>query len=291
MKVIEKFKKDNPTVSFEFFPPKTAEQEANLFKVVAELKQLNPDFASVTYGALGSTREKTFLWAEKIKKEFNIEPIAHLTCIAATRDSILSQLDELASMDVSNILALRGDPPENVPNFQSPKNGFAFAKDLMAFIKQNRPEFCMGVAGFPEGHPKVADKDLDIKYLKEKIDQGGEYIITQLFFDNKYYFDFVERCRNANIIVPIIPGIMPITSLKQIKKMTSVCGATIPKHLLDVLEKHSESTTDLEKIGLEHAVLQCRELLDSKIPGIHFFVMNQSRAIASIFRQLRFRVS
>ncbi len=291
MKVTDAFKKEKPAVSFEFFPPKTEEQERHLFQAILELKKLNPDFVSVTYGALGTTREKTFLWAKRIKEEFGIEPVAHLTCIAATKKSVLAQLNELLSMGVSNILALRGDPPENQPDFVPPKDGFGYAKDLIAFIKKNAPEFCIGVAGFPEGHPAIKDRDLDIRYLKEKIDAGGEYVITQLFFDNKYYFDFVEKCRKKGINVPIIPGIMPITSVKQIKRMTSVCGASIPKGLLAKLEKNGNDKEAIEKIGIEQALSQCEDLIKHKVPGIHFFVLNQSAAINAIFRRLQFQVS
>jgi len=283
MKISEKLKQGKPTISFEFFPPKTEEQEKHLYEVLAQLKGFKPDFVSVTYGALGATREKTFRWVKEIKEKFGIDPVAHLTCVAATKESILSQLKELGSMGVENILALRGDPPEGQPDFVPPPNGFKYARDLIVYIKEQQPQFCLGVAGFPEGHPKSASVSADISHLKAKIDAGGEYVITQLFFDNRHYFSFVERCRKAGINVPILAGIMPIVSLKQIKKMTEICGATIPPELSTKLEKHPN---DVEKIGVEYAISQCRSLLKSGVPGLHFFVMNQAGPITQIIKQL-----
>jgi len=286
MKVIEAFNRGTPTLSFEFFPPRTKEQEDNLFAVIAELKKFNPDFVSVTYGAMGTTREKTFFWVNEIKHKYQIEPIAHLTCVAATRDDIFRQLDKLESIEIENVLALRGDPPEGEEDFVPPQNGFRFAKELIVFIKKCKPGFCLGAAGFPEGHPQTSNLEEDTEYLKEKINAGAEYVITQLFFDNQFYFDFVERCRKAGIRVPIIPGIMPITSLKQIKKMTKVCGATIPSNLLERLEKHANDKKAIQQIGVEQAVSQCQELLKAKVPGIHYFVMNQAEPISQVLSQL-----
>jgi methylenetetrahydrofolate reductase (NADPH) len=271
MKIAEAFAKGSPTLSFEFFPPKTPEQEKRLFEVIAQLKKFNPDFVSVTYGAMGTTREKTFFWVNEIKAKYNLEPVAHLTCVAATRDDISRQLDQLEKMGVGNILALRGDPPEGQKDFVPPENGFKFAKELITFIKARKPGFCLGCAGFPEGHPGAPNLAADTDYLKQKIDAGAEYVITQLFFDNRYYFDFVKRCGKAGIKVPIIPGLMPITNLKQIKRITEVCGATIPGDL---------------KIGAEHTLSQARELLEAGVPGLHFFVMNQAEPISSILTQV-----
>lgn len=287
MKVIKKLQQKSPTLSFEFFPPKTAEQETQLFRAIGELKNFNPDFVSVTYGALGTTREKTFYWAGKIKKDFQIEPVAHLTCIAATRQSILEQLETLEKMEVENILALRGDPPAESKRFNPPPDGFRYAKELISFIKKEKPGFCLGAAGYPEGHPEAENLTRDIENLKEKIEAGAEYVITQLFFDNNHYFNFVERCRKAGITTPIIAGIMPITSYKLIKKMTRVCGATIPPRLLSELEKNRSNLEAVKKIGIEQAVKQCQELLRQDIPGLHFFVLNQSGPISQILSQLK----
>lgn len=286
MKVIEKLRSGKKTLSFEFFPPRTKDQEKNLFKVIDELKKFNPDFASVTYGALGTTREKSFFWVKEIKKKFSIDPVAHLTCVASLKESILEQLEELGGMGVENILALRGDPPEGQTDFAPPKDGFRYAKELIAFIKKNKPEFCLGAAGFPEGHREAPSLEKDTQYLKEKIDVGADYIITQLFFDNKYYFDLLERAQKKGINVPIIPGLMLITSIKQIRKMTEMCGATIPKDLLKKLERHEEDKEAVRQIGIEHAIAQCQELLRHGIPGLHFFVLNQSGPISRVLEQV-----
>lgn len=197
MKVTEAFSKGSPTLSFEFFPPKTPGQEKQLFEVIAQLKKFNPDFVSITYGAMGTTREKSFFWVNEIKTKYKIEPVAHLTCVAATRDAIARQLEELEKMGIENILALRGDPPEGQAGFIPPTNGFKLAKELISFIKERKPSFCVGCAGFPEGHPSAPSLATDTDYLKQKIDAGAEYVITQLFFDNRYYFDFVENMRKS----------------------------------------------------------------------------------------------
>ncbi len=281
MKVTEAFKKESPALSFEFFPPKTPEQEQHLFEVVRKLQSFHPDFVSVTYGAMGQNREKSFFWVREIKQKFSIEPVAHLTCVAATRDEIARQIGELAAMGVENILALRGDPPVGTANFVPPAGGFRYAKDLISFIKNKQPGFCLGAAGFPEGGQNV-------DHLKQKVAAGAEYVITQLFFDNRYYFDFVDRCRAAGINVPIVPGLMPITSYHQIKKMTQVCGASIPKELLDSLEARQDDPQAIMELGAEQTACQARQLLAADVPGLHFFVMNQAEPIAAILQELGF---
>jgi methylenetetrahydrofolate reductase (NADPH) len=283
MKVTAALKQGEPTLSFEFFPPRTPEQEERLFSTLTELKKFDPDFVSVTYGAMGRTREKTVFWVDKIKTKYGIEPVAHLTCVNASRDEIAKQLDELARLGVDNILALRGDPPDGEKDFQPPANGFKLAKDLVAFIKQKHPAFCVGVAGFPEGHPTAASLETDVDFLKQKIAAGAEYVITQLFFDNQHYFAFLKRCRAAGITVPIIPGLMPITNLGQIKRMTQMCGAVIPPELIARLEKYPVETL---KIGSQHTLAQAQGLLAAGVPGLHFFVLNQAEPIASILTQL-----
>lgn len=286
MKISDLLDKEKPTLSFEFFPPKTEEQETNLFDVISSLKKFDPDFVSVTYGAMGTTRDKTFYWAQKIKRDFRIEPVVHLTCIAANKINIKEQLDELENFDIQNILALRGDPPKNEEKFISPENGFSFAKDLVSFIKKHKPNFSVGVAGYPEIHPTVSDQNIDINHLKQKTSAGAAFIITQLFFDNNYFFDFLEKCKKAGITVPIIPGIMPITSLKQIEKITTICGAKIPKDLSKILKQNSENISKIEEIGIDYAIKQCKQLLQYHVPGIHFFVMNQSGPISKILSTL-----
>ncbi|MDD4179224.1 MAG: methylenetetrahydrofolate reductase [NAD(P)H] [Candidatus Margulisbacteria bacterium] len=284
MKVVEAFNKGTPSLSFEFFPPKTTEQEAKLFEAIDRLKKFDPNFVSVTYGAMGRTREKTFFWVGEIKNKHGVEPVAHLTCVAATKDDIARQLNELAKIGVENILALRGDPPAGEKDFVPPANGFRLAKELIAFIKQTKPGFCVGAAGFPETHPAAPSVYKDTEFLKEKVEAGAEYIITQLFFDNRRYFEFVGRCEKAGITVPIIPGLMPITNLHQIKKMTETCGATLPGELLEKLEKHPADTA---KIGAEHTLAQAKGLLKSGVKGLHFFVMNQAEPISQILSELK----
>ncbi len=286
MKVSEVIGGRLPALSFEFFPPKTPEQEETLYATLAQLIRFKPDFVSVTYGAMGNNRERTFYWVREIKEKFFIDPLVHLTCINATRTSIRQQLDELASMGINNILALRGDPPAEAGDFSPPRDGFRFAKELIAFIKAARPEFCVGAAGFPEGHPGAASAAADIQYLKQKVDAGAEFVISQLFFDNRYFLDYTARCRSEGIEVPIIPWIMPITSLKQIKKMTEICGATIPAALLRKLEMNAEDKRAIEQIGIEQAVAQCRELQGAGVPGLHFFVMNQAGPISEVLKAL-----
>ncbi|MFH1386866.1 MAG: methylenetetrahydrofolate reductase [NAD(P)H] [bacterium] len=286
MKVIEALNKNTPTLSFEFFPPKTPDQEKKLFETLAELKAFKPDFVSVTYGAMGTTREKTFFWVKEIKEKYGIEPVAHLTCIAAAKDDIAKQLDDFENIGVTNLLALRGDPPEGEKNFIPPQNGFKFAKELIDFIKNKKPDFCLGVAGFPEGHPKTSSVDLDVKYLKEKISAGGEYVISQLFFDNRFFFDFTEKCQQAGINIPIIAGLMPITSLQQIKRLTDTCGASIPAKLQDDLKRHAADPRSIKQIGIDQASKQAEELLKAGVPGIHFFVMNQAGSMSAILNDL-----
>jgi methylenetetrahydrofolate reductase (NADPH) len=212
--------------------------------------------------------------------------VAHLTCVAASKESILEQIEELHKMGVSNILALRGDPPEGDEKFVPPENGFRYARELIAFIKSHKFDFCLGAAGYPEGHREAPSLEKDTQYLKEKVGGGAEYIITQLFFDNRYFFDFLDRCQKAGIRVPIIPGIMPITSFNQVKKMTEICGATIPEKLLEKLEKFDGDKKAVAELGVEQAVSQCQELMEAEVPGLHFFVMNQSGPISEILKQL-----
>lgn len=291
MKVIDAINQGGPTLSFEFFPPKTSEQETNLFGVIKKLKTFSPDFVSITYGAMGTTRTNTFTWAERIKKEFKIEPIAHLTLISfAEEKNIEEQLQSLNKIGIENILALRGDPPPNLPNYwkTSPwKN--RYAGDLVKLIHSYAPDICLGVAGYPEKHPQATCLDEDILHLKQKIEAGAEYIISQLFFDNQHFFNFLAKCRANGINVPIIPGLMPITSLKQINKFTDTCGATLPSELLKKLDKFAQEPQAIAAIGQEQAIKQSQELLLAGVEGIHYFVMNQAEPISQILLALNFK--
>ena len=202
------------------------------------------------------------------------------------QEDILKQLEEMNTEGIKDILALRGDPPEGQAEFRPPEKGFAHARDLVTFIRQRGFDFCLGVAGYPEGHRESASLEKDTQYLKEKVEAGAEYVISQLFFDNHFFFDFMERCLKTGLNLPIIPGIMPITSTKQLEKMVEICGATIPSKLLKKLEKYSDDKKAIQEIGVEQAITQCQELLKAKVPGLHFFVMNQSGPISLVLKEL-----
>lgn len=291
MKVIEALNKGKPTLSFEFFPPKTEEKEKHLFEVISELKKFKPNFVSITCGALGTKRDKTVEWAINIRA-FGLEPVVHLTLTSFMDKKEIGDLTlNLIGAEIENVLALRGDAPEDQSDlFKKGPWANSHAKDLIDNLKTlykiNNKEICLGVAGYPEKHPEARTMEEDIKHLKEKVDAGADYIVTQLFFDNKHFYAFKEKCLKAGIKAPIIPGIMPITSLKQVKKITKICGASIPAQLEKQLEEHNEDKEAVKQIGIEQAVLQCQELLKVGVPGLHFFVMNQSGPISRILKQL-----
>ncbi len=286
MKIATFFGEERPVFSFEFFPPKTPAGEKALLAALDNLRRLSPSFVSVTYGAGGSTREKTLDIVTRIKREFSIEAMAHLTCVGHSREEITSILDRLEGSGVENVLPLRGDPPKGESEFVRPRNGFGYASELVAFIRQQNRAFCLAGAGYPEGHPESTDLDSDMTNLHKKVDAGVEVIITQLFFDNRAYRSFVDRARDAGIAVPIVPGIMPITDRDQIERMTSMCGAKIPDELRRPLHE-AKSDRDEERIGIEWASRQCRELLEHGAPGIHFYTLNKSPATAAILSELR----
>jgi methylenetetrahydrofolate reductase (NADPH) len=286
MKISELLKRDGPCFSFEFFPPKDETGFEELFKTVGLLKQLDPTYVSVTYGAGGSTRRKTVELVTRIKHELSIESMAHLTCVGASKSEVAQVLEELVSNRMENVLALRGDPPKGHSEFVAHPDGFAHANELVEFIR-SRYEFCVGAAAYPEKHPECPTRQLDLDNLKRKVDAGADFLVTQLFFDNADYFDFVERCRQAGIEVPIVPGIMPILSVPQIKRITQMCGASIPVALLQRIEPVQDSSVDVELCGVEHATAQCRDLLEKGAPGIHFYTLNRSKATWTIFENLK----
>ena len=285
MKIIDVLKQDKPAFSFEFFPPKDNDGFDKLFETIDNLKPLNPAFVSVTYGAGGSTRSKTIGLVGRIKKEIGLESMAHLTCVGHNSDEILNVLESIKKQNVDNVLALRGDPPAGEINFTKPNNGFGYAVELVQFICE-RFSFCVGVAGYPEGHPESSNREEDLFHLKKKVLAGASFIVTQLFFDNKYYFDFVASLRKIGVDVPVIPGIMPIVNLKQIKRFTKMCGATIPHDLMVRLEEAQDDPESVCQIGIDHAANQCRKLLMNGAPGIHFYTLNRSRATLSVLERL-----
>jgi methylenetetrahydrofolate reductase (NADPH) len=275
-----------PSFSFEFFPPKTEDGFDALYGTVAQLRRLSPTFVSVTYGAGGTTRRKTIDIVAKIKRELRLETMAHLTCVGSTKAEIAQVLDEIRGNGVENVLALRGDPPQGDTTFHQTPGGFAYANELVEFIR-SRHDFCIGVAGYPEGHQEAPDLDTDLENLKRKVDAGADFIITQLYFDNRYYFDFVERAAAKGITVPIIPGIMPVLNVSQIKRMTQMCGATIPRKMLADLEALQDQPEAIQQYGIEHSTRQCEELLRQGVPGIHFYTLNRSRSTWQIFENLK----
>ena len=285
MKIIDILKQDKPSFSFEFFPPKDSDGFDQLFKTIDNLKTLNPAFVSVTYGAGGSTRSKTIELVGRIKKEIGLESMAHLTCVGHNSDEILNVLGDIKKQNVDNVLALRGDPPAGEINFTKPNNGFGYAVELVQFMCEHF-SFCIGVAGYPEGHPESSNREEDLFHLKKKVLAGASFIVTQLFFDNKYYFDFVANLRNIGVDVPVIPGIMPIVNLKQVKRFTKMCGATVPHDLLVRLEAVQDDPESVYQIGIDHAANQCRKLLMQGAPGIHFYTLNRSRATLSVLERL-----
>jgi methylenetetrahydrofolate reductase (NADPH) len=273
-----------PSISFEFFPPKSDEAAAQLERTIAELAALEPAFVSVTYGAGGSTREKTLEIVSRIRRQTGIEAMAHLTCVGATREEIGAVVGRLTAAGVTNILALRGDPPKGEASFSAVPGGFAYANELVAYIReQHGASLSVGSAAYPEKHVECADSALDLKNLKRKVDAGADFLITQLFLDNRHYWEFCEQARAAGISVPIIPGIMPITSAAHAERF----GATLPVQLAAELGKRRDDPRALMQLGVAHATAQCIDLLRGGAPGIHFYTLNRSTATKDVFAELR----
>jgi methylenetetrahydrofolate reductase (NADPH) len=277
----------NPiSFSFEFFPPRDASASEQLFGAISELNTLKPAYVSVTYGAGGSTRELTHSLVRRISRETELTVVSHLTCIGSSREEIGMLLDVYQAEGIRNIMALRGDPPKGVGRFEPHPDGFAHATELVAFIKSRYPGMGIGVAGYPEGHPETPNRLTEIEYLKQKVDAGADYICTQLFFDNRDFYDFRERCELAGITVPILAGIMPITSLKGMKRMADLASGTrCPARLLRALAR-AEDNAHVEKVGIHWATEQVRDLIDNGVRGIHFYTLNRSNATLRIYDSL-----
>ena len=286
MKISEKLSASSPIFSFEFFPPKDSPGFATLFETIGRLKPSAPGFVSVTYGAGGSTRSKTVDLVGNIKNSIGIESMAHLTCVGHDEQEMRSVLESLQAKNIENILALRGDPPQGEDKFIKTKGGFEYGNELVAFIKKNF-SFCIGAACYPEGHVECKDLDKDIKNLKRKVDSGVDFLVTQLFFDNRHYFDFLDRAQKANINIPVVPGIMPILNFKQIKRFTKMCGASLSPSLLAKFKGIEDDSEKVRQTGIKHAIDQCRELLENKAPGIHFYTLNRSKATLAILGALK----
>jgi len=286
MKINEKLSSSSPVFSFEFFPPKESEGFTALFETIGQLKPLAPGYVSVTYGAGGSTRSKTVDLVGKIKNDIGIESMAHLTCVGHNEQEIRSVLENLQAQNIENVLALRGDPPQGEEKFVKTEGGFEYGNELVAFMKKNF-SFCIGAACYPEGHVECKDLDKDIENLKRKVDSGVDFLVTQLFFDNRHYFEFLDRAQKENINIPVVPGIMPILNLRQIQRFTKMCGASLSPELLAKFAGVEDDNEKVRQIGIAHAIDQCRELLENKAPGIHFYTLNRSKATLAILGALR----
>ncbi len=277
---------EEPVFSFEFFPPKTEQGEQNLYAALAELRTLEPSFVSVTYGAGGSTRAKTIEIVKRIKDDYGLEAMAHFTCVGATVPELRSTLEEMRAAGLDNVLALRGDPPAGQEHWVKTEGGLEFSRELVELIRADYP-FAIGAACFPETHIHATSPQADVEHLAEKVRAGVDFLITQLFFDNSLYFEFVDRARAAGIGVPIIPGILPITQIGQLERMTKMCGASIPAGLHRELHAREDSPEAIIDFGVAYATLQCAELLAAGAPGIHFYTLNRSPATRAILGALK----
>jgi len=287
MRIDEILTTPSPCFSFEFFPPKTDDGQRALEGALGELKKDNPDYVSVTYGAAGSTRDRTVEVTKWIKEDLGVEAMAHLSCVGEPVDRLREILDEVAAAGVENVLALRGDPPRGEVDWKPHPEGLESSVELIELIRA-RYDFCIGATCFPEVHPEAPDLEHDLRYTKRKVDAGASFLITQLFFENEDYFRFVERAREFGIDVPIIAGIMPITNFEQVKRFTTMCGASIPAALFEQLEaRQQEGDEAVTELGVAYATLQCADLLERGAPGIHFYTLNKSPATRAILSALK----
>jgi len=286
MKIRDILENGKPTVSFEFFPPKDDAGFVDLYRTIEALRPLGPSYVSVTYGAGGSTRRKTVELVNRIKTDIGIESMAHLTCVAATREDIQGVLDELLAAGMDNVLALRGDPPKGEAKFVPTPGGFLYANELVEFIRGLYP-FSIGAACYPEKHPEASDAASDMDNLKRKVDAGVDFLITQLFFDNADFFRFRDQAAAAGISVPILAGIMPIVGASQVKRMTQMCGARIPAGLLSKIDAVEDDAEAVRQVGMYHATRQCEELIAAGVAGIHFYTLNRSTATRAIFQHIK----
>ncbi|MCP4589939.1 MAG: methylenetetrahydrofolate reductase [NAD(P)H] [bacterium] len=291
MRIIDEIFERSPTLSFEFFPPRDDIGFWDLYRTIESLKPSSPSYVSVTYGAGGSTRKKTLELVARIKRDSGIEPLAHLTCVEHTRAEIGDIVDDLKNHRVENILCLRGDPPEGQGRFTARPDGFANARELAGFIRDRHPSLCLGAACHPETHPEAASPEADLDNLKRKVDAGVNFLITQLFFGNDDFYRFRDRCAQAGVFVPIIAGIMPVLSAKQIKRFTNMCGAAIPPDLLTKIEAVEDDTDAVRHVGVLHATEQCLDLIENDVAGLHFYTLNRSTATRAIFQQIKSRLA
>lgn len=284
MKISQLLHERRPVFSFEFFPPQTPAGERSLFKTFDDLKSLEPAFVSVTSGAGGSTRRKTVEWARRIRDEVDIEPMVHMTCLGVDEQELQASFDELRSSGLENVLALRGDPPSDG---SSPEGVYTFANQLVERLRAELPDITIAAACYPEVHAQADNRLSDLENLRKKAEAGTDFFITQLFFDNRHYFDFVGRARSMGITQPIIPGLMPIQNVAQIKRFTTMCGATLPASLTNLLDEYDGSPAAVFYIGVAHTIAQAQELLESGAPGVHFYTLNKSPATRLVVEALK----
>jgi methylenetetrahydrofolate reductase (NADPH) len=286
-KITDIFRKKEKTFSFEFFPPKTPQGMTNLYKTVEELNGLGPDFVSVTYGAGGSTRGATMDICSEIQMRFTLPVMHHLTCIGHTREELMTIINQMESGNIKNILALRGDPPKETGKWEITPDSPEFCYELIDLIRDSYGDFfSIGVAGFPECHIHCPDKETDSRYMKIKIDHGGEFIITQLFFDNAVYSEYLERLQREGVNVRVIPGVLPITSYEGLLKFCELCGATVTPEVHEIFKPIRNDDAATKEAGIEFAVRQCRDLLERGAPGLHFFTLNRTEPTREIWRRL-----
>jgi methylenetetrahydrofolate reductase (NADPH) len=286
MRIDEILATTRPCFSFEFFPPRTPEGKATLRQTVETLRDLDPSFVSVTYGAAGATRDGTIETVATLKREHGLEAMAHLSCVGETVEGLVEILGRLEVAGVENVLALRGDPPRGEAEFVQPKGGLSSSPELAAFIAE-RYRFAIGGACFPEVHPEAASPEADLAFLKTKVEAGASFLITQLFFENHTYFEFVEAARAHGIDVPIIPGVMPIASYAQIERFCELCDASIPESLAEAMTALGGDAEAEAELGIAYAARQCEELLAGGAPGIHFYTLNRAPATRAILTALR----
>lgn len=288
MRIRDFYVRPTPTISFEFFPPKSPEAEATLFReVVPGLQALEPSFISVTYGAGGSTRGTTFRVVQKLRDEYRIESMPHLTCVGSNRDSLRGLMDEIHGLKFENVLALRGDPPKGQADFRATEGGFAYAVDLVRFIKQQHPNFCVGAACYPEGHIESAHKRLDWDIAADKVEAGAEFLITQLFYDWSDFLDMWDYLRNRrNIKVPVVPGVLPFLGAEQIKRFTTLCGSKLTGPMRRKLEQYAGDDESVRQYGVEVCTENCRKLLDLGVAGLHFYCLNRVQSSREVLKNL-----
>ncbi|GAB6180457.1 methylenetetrahydrofolate reductase [Desulfotomaculum defluvii] len=285
MKISNLYQQKKPVISFEIFPPKSTAPVETVYQTLEGLIKLNPGFISVTYGAGGSNRDRTKEIASTIKNKYKVEALAHLTCVGQTVDEINQILKGLQEENIENVLALRGDPPADAQGYDFSDSDFKYASDLVRHIK-NSGDYCVAAAAYPEGHIHCRRLSDDLHWLKYKVEQGVDFLITQLYYDNRVFYNFLENARRVNINCPVIPGIMPVLNAKQIKRIISLCGASMPAKLLIMVDKFGDNPEDMEKAGLEYASNQVQDLLDNGVDGVHLYTMNKPQHITEILKNV-----